>query len=632
MSHRPTNQEHALKYRPDIDGLRAIAVSLVVIFHAFPESLTGGFIGVDVFFVISGYLISSIIFKEYALNQFSYKKFYVHRINRIFPALILVMLCCYGFGWFNLLADEFKMLGKHISAGAAFVSNWILWGESGYFDRTSDAKPLLHLWSLGIEEQFYLIWPVLAGLCLRWKISILKIAIAIAVITFSINIAIIFSDANPASAFYLPQARFWELMVGTILAYLTLNKHLENLSTKNRDWLSICGFGLIISCAALISKASAFPGFWALMPVFGSAALIAAGPNAFCNRFILKQKPIVWIGLISYPLYLWHWPLLSVDYILHGEAGSVSMRLLIIASSIALAAATYYLIERPIRFGRFGEIKAIVLSALMIVVCYQGFNTYYRDGLVFRLKHLQMRLPAELLALSENPEIPTASMANAENKLITHDRPLIFLWGDSYAGHLVAGYEKQFGQKYEIIQLRGGCPPLFNTELSNRKNCPQWEQKNYELVLKERPARLVLAANWTDYPNWEDIAKTINTLKEQGFNAIDLVGPAPQWKDTLYKQLYLHYAFNRNQGNAPYHVPYRMTLGLKDNFLQIEPKMRALAQKLGVRYLSIVDILCNPEGCVTRFGDTADKLSSFDGGHLTNYTSEYVVERFDNAK
>jgi len=629
MSRTPINQEQALKYRPDIDGLRAIAVSLVVIFHAFPEALTGGFIGVDVFFVISGYLISSIIFKEYALNQFSYKKFYIHRINRIFPALILVMLSCYGFGWFNLLADEFKMLGKHISAGAAFISNWILWGESGYFDRASDAKPLLHLWSLGIEEQFYLIWPVLAGLCLRWRFSILKIAIAIAVLTFSINIAIIFTDANPASAFYLPQARFWELMIGAILAYLSLNNHLEKLSPKGRDWLSICGFGLIISCAVLISKASAFPGFWALMPVLGSAALIAAGPNAFFNRLILKQKPIVWIGLISYPLYLWHWPLLSFDYILNGEAASVSMRLCIIALSILLAAATYYLIERPIRFGKFGGIKAIILSVLMILVCYQGFNTYYRDGLVFRLRHLQFRLPPELILLSQKPEKPAAHIGNAVEKSIAKNRPVIFLWGDSYAGHLVAGYEKQFGQKYEIVQLLGGCPPLFNTELSNRKNCPQWAQTNFERVLKEKPARLVLAANWADYPNWEDVSKTITALKEQGYTEIDLVGPAPQWKDTLYKQLYLHYAFNRNQGDTSYHVPYRMSLGLKDNFLQIDPKMKLLAQKLGVHYLSIVDILCNPEGCVTRFGDTADKLSSFDGGHLTTYTSEYVVERFN---
>lgn len=538
------------------------------------------------------------------------------------------MLSCYTFGWFNLLADEFKSLGKHISAGAAFISNWILWDESGYFDKSSEAKPLLHLWSLGIEEQFYLIWPIIVGLCFRLRISILKIAIAIAILTFGINIAIIFTDANPASAFYLPQARFWELMVGAILAYLAQNKILNHLSVKQCNVLSVIGLGLIIICAVVISKTSSFPGFWALMPVFGSAALIAAGPNAVFNRLLLKKKLLVWIGLISYPLYLWHWPLLSFAYILNGEVASISTRLLVISASFLLAAGTYYLIEKPIRFGRYGGIKSLVLLIMMVFICYQGFNTYYRDGLVFRLRHLQFRLPPELVALSQSPEKPAARIASAENKVLNNNQPMIFLWGDSYAGHLVTGYEEQYGQRFQIVQLPGGCPPLFNTELSNRKNCPQWAQTNFERVIRDRPARLVLAANWTDYPNWADIAKTITSLQAQGYTQIDLVGPAPQWKDTLYKQLYLHFAFNRSPDGENYHVPYRMNLGLKQNFLQVEPKMSELANQLGVRYLSIVNVLCSPEGCITRFGDTADKLSSFDGGHLTNYASEYVVRHF----
>ena len=615
-----------IKYRPDIDGLRAIAISLVVIFHAFPNALPGGFIGVDVFFVISGYLISRIIFKEYSQNKFSFLNFYMHRINRIFPALIIVMLCCYGFGWFNLLADEFKLLGKHIAAGASFISNWILWNESGYFDRTSDAKPLLHLWSLGVEEQFYLIWPILAGLCMRWRFSILKVAFAIALATFVINVLIVYSDANPASAFYLPQARFWELMVGAILAHQFQNKLLTNLSARQRDWLSIAGLTLIMTCAFLVSKSKPFPGFWALMPVFGSAALIAAGSNAFCNRIFLSLKPVVWIGLISYPLYLWHWPLLSFQFILRGEEAPVQIRLIIVAISVLLATLTYLLIEKPIRFGKHKGMKALVLVVVMLVTGYQGFNTYYRDGLVFRLRHLGSRLPPELLALGQNPSPPTAHASRGVAEARATNKPVIYLWGDSYAGHLVAGYEKQFGDKYKIVHLDGGCPALFDTELSNRKNCPQWAKTNFERIIKEHPARLILAANWTDYSNWADIGKTIQSLQANGYTQIDLVGPAPQWKDTLYKQLYLHYAFNRNKDGDSYHVPYRMTFGLKPNFMQIEPQMRQLAQQLGVRYLSIVDILCNVDGCITRFGDTPDKLSSFDGGHLTTYTSEYVVK------
>jgi hypothetical protein len=294
-----------------------------------------------------------------------------------------------------------------------------------------------------------------------------------------------------------------------------------------------------------------------------------------------------------------------------------------------LAACTYYLIERPIRFSGYKGVISSILLILIVYICYQGFNTYYRDGYVFRLKYLQFRLPPELLALSKNPEEPAEHIAKAKDKPSLKNRPLIFLWGDSYAGHLVAGYEEQFGQKFEIVELLGGCPPLFDTELSNRKNCPQWVRTNFERVIKERPTRLVLAANWADYPNWADIVKTISLLQGGGYTQIDLVGPAPQWKDTLYKQLYLYYVFNRHQEGVDYHVPYRMKYGLKPNFLQIEPKMRDLAQKSDVRYLSIVDVMCDAVGCITRFGDTADKLSSFDGGHLTTYTSKYVVERFN---
>lgn len=616
-----------INYRPDIDGLRAIAVTLVVIFHAFPNFLTGGFIGVDVFFVISGYLISSIILKEFRLKKFSFLDFYSRRINRIFPSLIVVMLSCYAFGWFNLLADEFKLLGKHIAAGASFISNIVLWVESGYFDKSSDLKPLLHLWSLGIEEQFYLIWPFLIFLCFKYRVSILKIAITIFLITFVINILFIFYIKNPESAFYLPQARFWELMVGSILAYINDKGIPNNLSSTVANWISIIGLCLILICALSISKTNSFPGFWALMPVFGSAALIFSGPNSFCNHIFLRRKWMVWLGLISYPLYLWHWPLLSFGHILYGEAPSFTYRLLAIGASVLLATLTYYLIERPIRFGKFSGIKSIFLTILMVAVCHQGINTYIRDGYVFRLQHLQFRLPPELITLSINAEKPAKEMANAEFKLASQKRPLIFLWGDSYAGHLVYGYEKRFGNDFEIIPLMGGCPALLNTELSNKKNCPEITQANLQRVLDERPSKLVIAANWTDYSNWPELAKTISILKQNGFYQIDLVGPAPQWKETLYKQLYLHYAFNRNIENA-YISPYRMNFGLNPNFLKIEPQIKQLAKDFGLHYISIVDILCNEDGCITRFGDTADKLASFDGGHLTNYASEFVVRRF----
>jgi peptidoglycan/LPS O-acetylase OafA/YrhL len=220
------------KYRPDIDGLRAIAILPVVIFHAFPSIMPGGFIGVDIFFVISGFLISSIIFSSLERDRFSLVEFYTRRVRRIFPALILVLISCLAFGWFVLFADEYQQLGKHTAAGAGFIQNFILWRESGYFDNSAETKPLLHLWSLAIEEQFYIFWPLLLAFVWKRHWSFLRITAVIAAFSFAANIYLILRG-HPTAAFYLPFSRFWELMVGGVLAYVVL--HRPQLIEKHKD-------------------------------------------------------------------------------------------------------------------------------------------------------------------------------------------------------------------------------------------------------------------------------------------------------------------------------------------------------------------------------------------------------------
>ena len=209
-------------YRADIDGLRAIAVLAVVGFHAFPATVTGGFIGVDIFFVISGFLISSIIFSNLEHNCFSFAEFYSRRIKRIFPALLLVLIASYAFAWFALLPDEYKQLGLHITGGASFMSNFVIWRESGYFDSAAETKPLLHLWSLAIEEQFYIFWPLLLAFVWKRKWSFIGITTTVAIISHAFNTYTI--TLNPNAAFYSPVSRFWELMFGGLLAYLGLHK------------------------------------------------------------------------------------------------------------------------------------------------------------------------------------------------------------------------------------------------------------------------------------------------------------------------------------------------------------------------------------------------------------------------
>ena len=374
------------KYRPDIDGLRAIAVLSVVAFHAFPEWITGGFIGVDIFFVISGYLISTILFENLVKGYFSFSDFYARRVLRIFPALILVLVSCFAFGWTTLLADEFMQLGKHMAAGAGFISNLVFWDEAGYFDNSADTKPLLHLWSLGIEEQFYFVWPALLWLAWKRHINFLTVTICIAIASFVINIATVYT--NPVAAFYSPLSRFWELLIGAILAYIVLyKKDLVARRGKSSDVIGLIGLSVFILGIALLTKTSIFPGWWALLPTLAGAFMIFAGPHAWVNRIILSNKVFVWFGLISYPLYLWHWALLSFARIVEGDVPSLSIRISLVTLSIVISWLTYRFIERPLRFGGRNKVKVIALVLLMTLVGFIGFNTYGRDGLEFRRAH-----------------------------------------------------------------------------------------------------------------------------------------------------------------------------------------------------------------------------------------------------
>ena len=394
------------KYRPDIDGLRAVAVLAVVAFHAFPSWVRGGFIGVDIFFVISGYLISTIIFENLDRGTFSFTDFYARRIKRIFPALIIVLIACFIFGWFELLAEEYKQLGKHIAAGAGFISNFMLLNEAGYFDNSADTKPLLHLWSLGIEEQFYIVWPLFLWFAWKRKFNILVITIIVAIASFVLNIKGIKQDM--VATFYSPQTRLWELISGSLLAWFTLYKkdtlaniklkldlllsrivHSEKKEPDDKvlsNVLSFVGLLLLVYGFWRINKELSFPGNWALVPVLGAVLIITAGSEAWINRTVLSNKVAVWFGLISFPLYLWHWPLLSFARIVENQVPSRNIRIAAVVLSIALAWLTYKLVERPIRFGRYEKIKSLVLVFLLFIVGFIGYNTYQRDGLSFRLK------------------------------------------------------------------------------------------------------------------------------------------------------------------------------------------------------------------------------------------------------
>ncbi|WP_421299859.1 acyltransferase family protein [Aeromonas veronii] len=370
------------KYRPDIDGLRAVAVGLVVIFHAFPELLKGGFVGVDVFFIISGYLISTILYSNLKNNTFSFFDFYSRRIIRIFPSLITVLVFCFVMGYVSLFPDEMSTLGKHMYSGAAFISNIVLWSESGYFDTAAHTKPLLHLWSLGVEEQFYILWPLVLFICWRGRIHLGIVTGIVLLISFLANVGHFHSD--PSATYYSPLTRFWEILLGSFLAWGGMSSTWlnSNLFQKGKflNVLSLIGFSFIIFGAFYISKEDYYPGWVALLPTLGGVAIIAAGPSAIINKKILSNRVFVFIGLISFPLYLWHWPLLSFARILVGDTPAWTIRVFMVLLAIFFAWLTYKFIETPIRFGRFTKIKVPALTATMIAVASVAAATQYYGG------------------------------------------------------------------------------------------------------------------------------------------------------------------------------------------------------------------------------------------------------------
>ncbi|NLY28016.1 MAG: acyltransferase [Alcaligenaceae bacterium] len=360
-------------YRPDIDGLRAVAVLAVLVFHAFPALLPGGFIGVDIFFVISGFLITRIVAVALNAGSFSLTDFFSRRIRRIFPALILVLITCMVAGWFVLTPGEYTALGKHVLAGAGFVSNLVLSWESSYFDQAAELKPLLHLWSLGIEEQFYLFWPVVLMLAAWRRMPLWAVALGVGLLSFGWNVAWV--AQQPSATFYWPMTRVWELLAGALLALAGSGTgRLYPLSGRVAQVMAWAGLALLLAGLLLINRHLAFPGFWAVLPVLGAVLLVAAGPTAWVNRRVLAHPVMVRVGLISFPLYLWHWPLLAFALIHQGETPPVWVRLAALALAFVLATVTWRWVEQPLRHGGRGRFK--VAGLVVAMVCVGGAGAF----------------------------------------------------------------------------------------------------------------------------------------------------------------------------------------------------------------------------------------------------------------
>jgi peptidoglycan/LPS O-acetylase OafA/YrhL len=598
-------------YYPSIDGLRAIAVLLVLGFHAFPNLVPGGYIGVDIFFVISGYLITTIILRELNCQNFSLKDFYFRRARRILPALLITFIFAYVVGWFVFSPHEFENLNKQITAGSFFVANFILWKQSGYFDQAVDLKPFQHLWSLAIEEQFYLLWPVLLLGITRFNKNLIWVMIPIFSISFITNIWI--SQSNLIGAFYAPWSRFWELILGGVWAYLQIKPISSNsfslLFPKIKtevNWISkiylngffIVGIILIGIGTFGLNNKSHFPGYLALLPTFGALIILIVSTKSY-NYPLLGNKILVPIGLISYPLYLWHWVLLSYARILHGEFLPNTYKVLVIILSFVLAWLTYRFIEKPMRFGIQLNLKAKLLLVAALIIGLLAFITKEYDGFPQRFDVSSLTIEHQVAICDEkftDTELVPCVFGNLKSE------EQILVYGDSMAGQLTRALNDIYGSDYKITFLHHkDCFSSQQSGVDVSKKCALvWNE-----IIKFRNTQLamIIHSQWWNINSFDAFSNLIiATTQNLGLQAKKFIiaGSTP-WVDL-------------NCYFAQYYLPLRQKQCLIDPVsMRSNEKFSIYTRQLnlpGIDFIYPFEIICPNgqckiiEGSISNFYDT----------------------------
>src|SRR5580704_2760991 len=449
-----------MKYRSDVDGLRAIAVIPVVLFHAGMVRVSGGYVGVDVFFVISGYLITTILLEDIRRERFSIATFYERRARRILPALFTVLFFASLIAYKLLLPNDARDYGRSLIATLGFVSNIELSRQMGYFAAPAEMKPLLHMWSLAVEEQFYIIYPLFLFLVTRYFRKRYAIAIG-SVLVLSLVYGIARTETQAATSFFLPTTRAWELLIGGMLAIQSLPKLRHQMSA---NLLGLLGLGLITYSVFAFSAATPFPGYHALYPCVGAALIIYNGMAAetIVGR-ILSIKPIVFVGLISYSLYLWHWVIIVFTkyYLARPLAGLETAG--VILAAFLMATLTWQFVENPFR-GReaIGSRAWIFSGAAVITLLFAAYG-----GLAIASDGFPARFSGEARVLMNARDDFWKRRDECDGKVcrvgVADAEETFLLWGDSHAGALAPAFEqlaledKQAG----AVAFESACAPLL---------------------------------------------------------------------------------------------------------------------------------------------------------------------------
>lgn len=476
-----------------------------MLFHAGVGQVSGGFVGVDIFFVISGYMITSLILGEMREGHFSLLSFYERRIRRIFPALFAVLAVSSVLALGLFMPHDLAAFGRNLVATALFVSNIHFYGHSGYFNAPLDTKPLLHTWSLAIEEQFYIVFPLILLLALRcfgrrW------IWVVLALFVLSLAASIRITPVNPAAAFYLAPTRAWELMLGALLASGVVP---SVMSQALREGVAVVGLTLIVYALFSFSSATSFPGSSALVPCLGATLLIYAGQGERTSIVskALSLWPIAFVGLISYSLYLWHWPLLvfarywNINELSSGQAGSI------VIASFILAVISWTYIEQPFRRKQTPisrELPFAAAATAIVVVVASGTLVVHSNG-------FPQRLSPEALAFvrsAEATKVDSALQESCEEKLCVvgaQVQPSYALWGDSHARAMVPALAKMAAKHGESIEafVAAGCPPVFGVH-RDRKSDGCFARNTEVLRVLEESSEIksvFLISRWAQYIN-----------------------------------------------------------------------------------------------------------------------------------
>ena len=631
-------------YRREVDGLRALAVMPVIFFHAGFQKISGGFVGVDVFFVISGYLITTIICSDLESGNFSLVNFYERRVRRIFPALFFVVFSCTVFAFMWLAPGDMRLFSQSLSSVSLFASNILFWTESGYFDIAAELKPLLHTWSLSVEEQYYVIFPVF--LMVAWGMGKRALMAILVIIALGSLLAAQWAGlTEPVAAFYLLPTRAWEFAVGAFVAFYLSNPIQTDATSRLNECLGTLGLFLILYSILQYNNNTPYPSFYTLVPTAGAALiLIFSTPRTLVGK-ILGSRIFVGVGLISYSAYLWHYPLFA--FARHRsiyQPGICAFTTLSILA-VVLAYLTWRFIERPFRNPRFITRNNLFLLYIFGTLSIFSFGLlgYFTDGYFLRtelkgkVSNLEFRL-----RINQGLGMACDGFINPSEDCRTDENPEVVLWGDSYAMHLMQGLQSA-NPGLRIIQFtQSGCGPILDIAPVTRELSSEWAKlclENNDNILKfiknQRSIRyVVLSSPFAQYVDSNALIRlrngevidgervaygyfinTLDQLTSLGIKPV-IISPTPQNGNDIGKCLFKATMLDRSLDLCNFRLEE-----VYSKYNKIVEFLDRVDKDFDVRWL--IGSICEGGVCHAAFGET---FIYRDTGHLSHEGSKYLGE------